>query len=207
MFTGLLALILLSGCAPDRSFGEVLFNSTCEYPCWQKLEPGISLDQDFQTWFSENTDVDKDSLSALTNRKLFDPIYVFHYKNYKVGSNIFFKDHLLYATWFSGNLDISLGKLFEKIGEPDSVVIVHAMRGGDVLVDEVNLIFQKKGIIATYRNKSSKGVYVSKDLLVQQILIADPRNIEECIFTILAPGYISQIKHTWSGYGIYPLNN
>lgn len=199
----LILVMLLSSCSKTKSFSEVLFESDCELPCWQGLQPGISKEQDFQKWFINNTKIVYESLSLITNRGEFNSIIVYQYKDYDVGANMYYKDNVLYALWFSGQTNISIKTLIQKLGEPENIIIVHVMREGDILVDEVNLIFPQKGVIATYRNQNKEGIIITKDLVINQIVISDTRNIEDCLANILAPNLVNQNKYIWNGYGTY----
>jgi len=107
----LLCLMTLIGCQNKSSFSEIFFNSECGLPCWNNLIPGQSIEDGFQDWIDKSPFIDGSTISKISDRGFFDAIYIINFKDIKVGSNLYYKDHKLYALWISGKLNISLKNL------------------------------------------------------------------------------------------------
>jgi hypothetical protein len=154
------------------------------------------------------SEIDSSDISLIENHGPFTSIHALRFTDYEVGTSLFYKESGLYALSFSGDLNISIQALIEKIGEPESIIIIHSVKPGkfygDVFVDVVNLVFPKNGIIASFLSQDITQLNVQGKDFIDQLILTSTDDYFEIINLLVAPSYISVETYNWEGFGNYP---
>lgn len=212
LFYGWILLVALTSCKSTHP--TIFINQVCSPPCWENIQPGTTPKQDAFELLSRVSLIDKETITFRGGPTLiFDDELFFGFKSGDGKGIIYILDGKVADISFSGNLGITLGEVFEKLGEPEYVVNIPVYGGPPLqgtMRSGIQLINSKVGYGLIYftedlpTNRQNK---IIPEITPTVITYFDPRIFDKFVdaglfsFRQLNGADTRFYMKPWSGYG------
>ncbi|NOH04084.1 MAG: hypothetical protein HND47_20000 [Chloroflexi bacterium] len=188
---------------------SVLTISECELPCWNDITPGVTPPEEAKQ-ILENTE----GIGA-ANVESFYQLVEIHFSlflempglNPKIRGDIFSDGTKVTELWLVGNLNVTFDDIIQRIGEPEFVISMPFIGGGNTFVS----VYPSKGV--SFRISPELKI-IAADTEISTLTLFAPtdydRHLEGGTFTLgkLDASGTQKIMYPWEGYGnieeLYP---
>jgi hypothetical protein len=208
--TFLVLLASLAGCQAKQSV--LLENTLCQYPCWQKIRPGITSSEDALEILQRSPFLDSPPSSA--PRKIDDvrsaSSWVFAKNILEVSGGItYFNDTVAYIEFdVIGN--ISIHEMIKYYGKPEFISVITGREDSRWL--RVCWIYPDAGVLITHfdhRWQPSGGfARITPDLPVYRVYYFDPDLYDilakTVFFQLARQKVVKESIQPWVDYGLVP---
>jgi hypothetical protein len=208
---GLLTM-LISSCS--KSSITILSAPTCSPPCWQNITPGKSSVEETKALLGDIALVDKNSIVVRGKPwDIFDEVIYFKLRSRGITADIYFLEGKVSMIVFSGDLDITLGKVVVEYGEPEYIANV-PLYGGMPLAGTfsygITAFESEQGLAFAYDTRDlpkKLKTEITPDIRITLFFYFDPgvfsKLLESGLFFRLQNGGIDAQKSLmpWTGYG------
>ena len=206
-------LLLLASMQSCKSKESVLIqNTACQFPCWQKIQPGKSSGEETIHILSQLTFID--SPPSVVPQNITN---TFTYTSWNFQKNIreeggwiaFFNDKVTYIL-FDENNHVRVADMIGYYGKPEFVSVMTGQNDTQWL--QIGWLYPSQGVLIFYFDpywrKTDAEVNITSSLSVDEIYYFDPIQYDNLLQIMFrTPADLSLIKQSiqiWNDYGIYP---
>lgn len=208
----LIGLAFLIGNKGNRY--SIFFDSSCKAPCWQKIHPGITTEEEALTILKGVSNIDPQKISTRGEKwMVFDDTVIFQSTSKNWDGRAYILDHKVILIMIYGNLNTNFREAIDVNGNPKYVLNVPILGGLPGLPETnyaITALDPEKGIAYTYNIADlpkSKRSELRSDTPISLISYFDPDKydvlLEAEIFSMSSLGREETIKYLrpWTGYG------
>lgn len=189
-------------------------NLACNPPCWEKIYPGVTSEEETLVILKGLSNVDQKNISTHgSGWSIFDDIIYFHSapKNWDGYAYIF--NHKVILLDFKGNLNINFRDVIKENGDPKFVINIPTHGGLPGIPAEsysITVLYPDKGIAYTFNTTElpkGKSGELRPDTPISMISYFDPDRyndlLEAKIFSMSFLGREETLKYLkpWTGFG------
>lgn len=202
----------ITSCSGKKS--AVLQDSTCEAPCWRKIEVGkTGIEQAIQL-LNQMPDVDHSSIRRGTNpQTLIEGVSAAFIENKESSLRIVAEGGKVVSISFSFDEDISLTHAIKKFGEPE-YVFPFALKGDPAVYLTVGFWYPDQGVCLHHQNRNlilklPEAYRIKGTRNITEIFYVDPSLPQGQIkYGCLTGGDEEEVetkKQEWKGFIEYPI--
>lgn len=207
-----ITVFMITSCSGKGSV--VLQDTTCEAPCWRKIEIGKTGIAETLQLLGQMPDVDPNSIRQGKNPQTLVEAASASFINDKESSlRIIFQNDKVVSIYFSYAEDVSLANAIKKFGTP-TCIYPFAIKGDPTVYLTVNLLYPDLGICLHHQNKGlvlemPKAYKLVGSTNISRIYYVDPSLPQgQITYGCLSGSAESEIvlhRQEWNGFVEYPL--
>jgi hypothetical protein len=206
---GVLFLISVTGCATEKSI--LTQETTCPYPCWQNIQPGVTTSDEAIQFLLQMPFID--SKPSASPRKIDD---VRSYNSWTFQKNIremgggitYFNDLVAYIDFDVIN-KTKINEMVAYYGNPELISVISGQ--ADIQWLKVSWIYPKQGVLIMHFNPhwrlKGTNVDITPNLKIDRVYYFNPDLYETLFENVFFSPYsldaIQQSIQKWEGYGYY----
>ena len=213
----LLILFFVTACGKSSTEASILDKSSCRLPCWNDIVPGQTTEDDLLKTLGNLPDIDQASLKNTHQRwNIFDNQIFFSFRQgwtlsqrRKLRGEAHITNPMVSDLIICGEIQTSMGKIVEEIGEPEHIISGNNIPGGRTVI----LINSESGVQYWFTTELDN-VEITSNTPIDCVGIFDPSMYEK----MLGAGLLSngdynaeetlKVWYPWNGYGnldeLYP---
>lgn len=203
-----LILLFLSGCIllPGKK-SSIVFDTTCQPPCWESIIPGKTTKSEALGILSIMEGVDLKTIKEYDQPYLnYDAHLIWGFKSDEMGS-LFFTDDRVELIRLSMIKTITLDEAVHTWGEPKFIVVTPL--SGDYINYLVDYLYPEDGVWLTVGNNLPKSGHISiqEDSKIDEVSFFDPAQYDQMQVSWLSnyakahSEKIDDLLHPWEGFG------
>jgi hypothetical protein len=199
----------MQGCKSKESI--LIQNTTCQFPCWQNIQPGKSTGEETIRILSKSSFID--SPPSVIPQNIPN---IVSYTSWNFNKNIreeggwiaFLNDKVTYIL-FDENNHVKIAEMIDFYGKPETVSLISGQSENQWL--QIVWIYPQKGVLIVhfvpFWNPIPTGVNITPNLSVNDIYYFDPNMYDDLLEEMFRNGIdlitIEQSMQTWNDYGKY----
>jgi hypothetical protein len=199
--------VLISGCIRTSPQNTALSISTCQIPCWNELEPGITSKEEFLEIINNNMYVyDKPVSIDKRFSGEFGEIANFSIKLEKFGEptrvEILFYQGKIALIFIIGNIGLTVEDVITEYGTPEFIYIDKPTIESPKV--NVNILYPSKGLIFAYQEKNVYSEINPDDEIIDLATFCPDQYKELVKNSILFSSTSKNLEDwffPWTGYG------
>lgn len=210
----MLIVLALFGCNQENSH-SFFFDLACKPPCWQKIYPGITTEEEALLILKGLSSIDQKRISTHGSQWLiFDDIIYFHSTPKNWDGYAYILNHKVALIDFKGNLNINFNDAINENGDPRFVINIPSHNGPPGSPSEsysITAIDPNRGIAYTFNTAElhkAKNMELRLDTPISLIGYFDPDKYDELLEAkIFSMGFLERdetLKYLkpWTGFGL-----
>ncbi len=199
----LILVLFLSACTLSNSNKTMFTVSNCQAPCWAGITPGVTTQQEMLDIIKALPSVNQKSINYIDHPGLYSDsrydLYLFpnllRSNEGDINIQIDIKNGNVVRTLFTGKMNLTVGEVVEKLGEPTNIITTRTQGdyvGIDVMICNTEIGY---GIGLPW-------FLEEKDLLLSDTKIVGLEFFDITLFQdMVDAGIYSGSIYLWDGYG------
>jgi hypothetical protein len=209
---GLLFVVALQACQKKTSV--LLEDTTCKYPCWHNIDPGVTSGMGVIQILSKLQFVDSPPTSAAETipGSMSFTSWVFKEGFNEGGASVAFRNDKVVYIIFDNIYQIQVRDLIEQFGEPEIISAISHGQGARWL--KISWVYPNQGVIFTFWNgnwRSKDNVYnITPSMPVDQVIYFQPGALDSIMVDLFEQWdkeIILESFQSWVGYGPILVSN
>jgi hypothetical protein len=205
----LLILASMQACKPKESV--LTQNTTCQFPCWQNIQPGKSTGEETIRILSKVSFIDSPPSVIPQNIPNIVSYTSWNFNNNirEEGGWIAFLDDKVTYILFDENNHVKIAEMIDFYGKPEFISAISGQADTNWL--QINWIYPRKGVLIIYFNPywrpTPADVDITPNLSVNEVYYFDSNLYDQLLVNMFRIGNdlytIEQSIQKWEGYGTY----